>query len=280
MGAAGALSNALIPFAPTLDAGSEDAVIPKLPSRVYARRTHAKIPFLTGTNGDKGTLFSSFTSNYTTTEIREDLINSLRPSELAQDELESIIDQVLELYPDESALGSPYGTGNETFGSSSRFKRFSSIGAFRLGSIISCGTPVLTGLPEGGDKNFQSGRKQLNRLSSDCDDGVKSWEYVFTDPQSVPFLRVRSNLTLGLGSPANRTGALELSKVMVDYWISFAVGLDPNDGKGSKRPVWEEYSVNCPTVLQLENGNTSNVADDYGEGAMDLFLDNPVAFRH
>ena len=43
------------------------------------------------------------------------------------DELQSMIDEILALYSDDPALGSPYNTGNETFGLSSTYKRVSAI---------------------------------------------------------------------------------------------------------------------------------------------------------
>lgn len=41
--------------------------------------------------------------------------------------MEKVATRILELYPDVPALGSPYGTGNETFGLSSQYKRFAAI---------------------------------------------------------------------------------------------------------------------------------------------------------
>ena len=37
------------------------------------------------------------------------------------------VDKLLDLYPDVPALGSPFGTGNNTFGLSSQYKRASAI---------------------------------------------------------------------------------------------------------------------------------------------------------
>lgn len=50
---AGALSNSGVPFRPTLDPGSKDAVLPMLPSRVYAQGEFAKVPFISGVNRDE-----------------------------------------------------------------------------------------------------------------------------------------------------------------------------------------------------------------------------------
>lgn len=32
--------------------------------------------------------------------------------------------------------------------------------------------------------------------------------------------------------------AKELSSLMIDYWVSFATSLDPNDGKGLRRTLF------------------------------------------
>jgi acetylcholinesterase len=47
--------------------------------------------------------------------------------------LSKAIDAILALYPDVPALGSPYGTGNQTFGLDSNYKRFASF----CGSFLS-----------------------------------------------------------------------------------------------------------------------------------------------
>ena len=35
--------------------------------------------------------------------------------------------------------------------------------------------------------------------------------------------------------PDTSASALNLSRIMIDYWVSFATSLDPNDGHGSPR---------------------------------------------
>ena len=40
---------------------------------------------------------------------------------------DTILDRLLELYPDDPSLGSPYGTGNETFGLPVGWKRVASM---------------------------------------------------------------------------------------------------------------------------------------------------------
>jgi carboxylesterase type B len=48
-----------------------------------------------------------------------------------------------------------------------------------------------------------------------------------------------SELFFVYGRPANATlSSVVLSLQMIDYWISFATSLDPNDGRGSLRMLF------------------------------------------
>ena len=81
---------------------------------------------------------------------------------MAPRSFEEDVARLLELYPDVPALGSPYGTGNETFGLSSQYKRASAIA---------------------GDASFQATRRQWIRAASAA--GVKTFGYLFTDQNAA-----------------------------------------------------------------------------------------------
>ena len=49
------------------------------------------------------------------------------PSPLGPDALKAGMDKVISLYPDDPSAGSPFDTGNETFGTEPGFKRGSAI---------------------------------------------------------------------------------------------------------------------------------------------------------
>ena len=49
------------------------------------------------------------------------------PSPFGPDALKSAIDKVMSLYPDDPSAGSPFGTGNETFGTGPGYKREAAI---------------------------------------------------------------------------------------------------------------------------------------------------------
>ncbi len=56
-------------------------------------------------------------------ELRVDIIANFSPPIVQASQLSNAADKLLELYPDVPALGSPFNTGNETFGLSSQYKR-------------------------------------------------------------------------------------------------------------------------------------------------------------
>ena len=157
------------------------------------------------------------------------------PSRVSASEQSSVINGILELYPNVPALGSPFGTGNETFGLDPVYKQASAIL---------------------GDLTFTSLRRQLAQVNARH--GTKTYAYLFTDPQSstsspslggehsshitqetehergtrflVPHA---SEVAYVYGNPQNGPASVTLSQNMIDYWVSFATSLDPNDGHGN-----------------------------------------------
>ena len=85
-----------------------------------------------------------------------------------------------------------------------------------------------------GDVHFQAPRRFWTQTLS-----APSYAYLFTDPQpsANPALGVLHTAELpylfGNVSTAAPPKVANLSRAMLDYWISFAVSLTPNDGKGT-----------------------------------------------
>ena len=75
-----------------------------------------------------GTLFTPQNTN-SSSNIRNKILAISRPSLTAPPPpaLNATIDKLLELYPNVPALGSPFGTGNATFGLSPEYKRLSAV---------------------------------------------------------------------------------------------------------------------------------------------------------
>ncbi|KAJ2925706.1 hypothetical protein H1R20_g11389, partial [Candolleomyces eurysporus] len=229
---------------PALD-GHPGSVYLDLSSRLYAKGRFARIPFIAGTNLDEGTSFSSRES-LSNQALKDSLLALSSPRSGSQDGLGAALDQVLTLYPENPSVGSPYGTGDEPFGLPPSYKRESSI----IGDLV-----------------FDAPRRMLSEVAAKA--GVKLYGYLFTHPQPNPSSGVRHGseirFVFGQVPPTSPDGlppylppyenadeaSRNLSKIMMDYWISFAVTLNPNDGKGIQRRFMtlSELSVNSLTLL-------------------------------
>ncbi|KAJ2916219.1 hypothetical protein MD484_g4211, partial [Candolleomyces efflorescens] len=242
-------------FAPTLDSG-RNSLFPDLPSRIYSKGHFARLPFIAGTNLDEGTQFASQQPL-----AEEDLkamlvaINAYPGSSTGA--LETTTSKLLELYPADPAVGSPYRTGDELFGLPASYKRHSSI----LGDMI-----------------FEAPRRMLSQSAAKF--GVRSYAYQFTDPQAIAGQGVyhTAEIPYVYGQlPQTANGASQnLSLAMVDYWISFTTSLDPNDRKGVKRPTWPQYEFKNQKLLQLEGGNTTVVLDRFRKEAIEFLNSNAL----
>ncbi|EEB98239.1 hypothetical protein MPER_02291 [Moniliophthora perniciosa FA553] len=65
-----------------------------------------------------------------------------------------------------------------------------------------------------------------------------------------------------------------VSEQIIDYWVSFATSLNPNDGLGSD--LWPRYTVDDP----LNGSDTGPFLDTYRSDKFDFVDSNPVIFRH
>ena len=82
-----------------------------------------------------GTVFTS-RSLLTTADINASIIANYSPPLVTPADLQDAANTLLELYPDIPALGSPFNTGNETFGLLTGYKRAAAIVEFGLLSSI------------------------------------------------------------------------------------------------------------------------------------------------
>ncbi|KAI0824007.1 esterase 1 [Trametes gibbosa] len=256
-GAASGQSGEQFPWAPVIDGSG--GVIPDLPSKLLAAGQFSRLPFISGSNLDEGTQFvsTSISSDDQLTQFLDTFITPLGPTSSAE---QAQISGLLQLYPDDPAQGSPYGTGSNTFGLGSQYKRAAAIA---------------------GDIWFHSVRRAWNQAASA--QGVKVFAYLFSDPQAVgtPSQGVAHGSELGYvfqqpGTDPART----LSAIMKDYWISFATTLDPNDGIGNSRPQWQQYTPSNQAIMQLQGGNTTMIPDTYRAQQISFINSNPAAINH
>lgn len=91
------------------------------------------------------------------------------------------IKKLIQLYPDNPALGSPFGTGNETFGLSPGFKRYAAMREY-LSTLLEPRQGSDLKMAEG-DIMFQSQNKHFREVSVNA--GVPVYAYKFADPQNT-----------------------------------------------------------------------------------------------
>ncbi|KAK0447147.1 extracellular triacylglycerol lipase precursor [Armillaria borealis] len=263
------------PFDPALDGPS--GLLSDLPSRLWEKGEFATLPFISGTNLDEGTQFLPTNRSYTDEDIKDYMAATYSP--FPPTIPDAILERLLELYPDDPSLGSPYGTENETFGLPSGFKRVAAMG---------------------GDVTFDAQRRIWTQTAVQA--GVKAYGYQFTQnsslylsewgggfsiPKSIRLILRRSLVPHGseipfiygtLNSSAEPESSILLGEMMVDYWVSFATSLDPNDGLGISRPFWPQYTPENEVLLQLHGDNTTVIPDDYRKEQIDFIKDNAEVF--
>ncbi|KAF7366897.1 Carboxylic ester hydrolase [Mycena sanguinolenta] len=248
------------PWTPVIDGAG--GLIPTLPSILFKAGHFARLPFISGTNQDEGTLFTPTTVNSTEGVKQMDIATS-SPS-VSPALLEASVLTLLKLYPDDPALGSPFGTGNQTFGLSPQFKRAAAIN---------------------GDVAFHSQRRFWMNTAANA--GVPTFGYLFTQPQLPtvvpPFLGVShgSEVTYVYGAPTDTSAsAILISRLMTDYWVSFATSLTPNDGLGIPRPEWTQFTPKNEAVIQLNGANITMIPDNFRGEQMAFINSDPVIWRH
>ncbi|KAF5372524.1 hypothetical protein D9758_005270 [Tetrapyrgos nigripes] len=268
---------------PTLD----DDIIPRFPSTL--KPDHGLLEaVMIGSNKDEGTLYTDQTVN--SPEVISAIILGSPPSppnatpfqrQVQLQRLQRILKETLVLYPNIPSLGSPFDTGNETFGLDPEYKRTAAVS---------------------NDLIFESERRfHINKQLLPA--GISTFSYLFADPDAVPvqdfvigtpvpgslgvLLKVThsSEIFYVFGTLADRPEvnevtptAAKLSEMMMDYWISFANTLNPNDGKGSTRPNWPKYTAIRQQMMQLNGHNTTVIKDDFRKRQIALFNRDPTVF--
>ena len=150
----------LVLFVPVLD--GPNGLIPDMPSKLLSAGHFSKIPFIAGAVLDEGTEYVPQTIS-NDTQLVEYLIEAGDPfATNVSERFEQDIATLLQLYPNNPALGSPYGTGNETFGLSSEYKR----AAAMLGDV-----------------SFQAPRREWIQAATAV--GVTTNGYIFTDQNAA-----------------------------------------------------------------------------------------------
>ncbi|KAJ8080904.1 hypothetical protein PM082_017739 [Marasmius tenuissimus] len=259
-------------------------MVPDYPSQL-AYPDDSTVSIMYGNVLDEGTLFLPQSTN-STDDILAGMFNMISPSPQGDDELRQALSELLALYPDDPSAGSPFNTGDETFGLNKEYKRFAAI----ITDVLASSQRRLFG------KKF---------VTSKAASKAPLYMFLFADPDSVPVIprefqppegsyapgslgvphTAEINYVFGHLEIENSTmpqSAKDLSIQMMDYWISFAVELDPNDGRGSERPLWPEYfsssSADDPVLLQLKGDETEGIPDTFREAAIQFIVDHSLVF--
>ncbi|KJA24904.1 hypothetical protein HYPSUDRAFT_76245 [Hypholoma sublateritium FD-334 SS-4] len=254
-------------FLPVID--GPNGLLPDRPSLLPQR---SRLPALIGSNLDEGTLFVP--QDVTAPDqITQFLTQFTTPTTLVSPlALAATLEEVLNLYADVPALGSPFGTGNNTFGLAPEYKRFAAIQS---------------------DFLFQSARRTFSQQTSAA--GTRVFGYLFNDPDAVAqtaSLPATPPAPGSLGIPhsseldyvfntlVNKTPtAIALSRNIQDYWLSFATSLTPNDGRGARRPTWEQFTPKNQILMQLNGHATQLIPDNFRANGIQFFQNNPDALH-
>ncbi|KAK7455774.1 hypothetical protein VKT23_010806 [Stygiomarasmius scandens] len=272
-------------------------IVPDFPSNLKPRKGVVEA-VLIGSNLDEGTLITPQTIN--SSQSIQDLILSTPPSppnaspaerEAQLERLETILKQILKLYPNDPPLGSPFGTGNDTFGLNPEYKRYAAVAS---------------------DLIYQSYRRyMINEQLLKTE--IPVFSYLFTDPDAVPVpdfvsgtpapgslgVTHSSEIFYVFGDLAVVTPtATDLSNSMMDYWISFANSFTPNDEEDNARGsilhlwsyyvspmfepglLWPGYTQENQVLLQLNGHNTTVIPDNFREEQIAIFNQNQAIFAH
>ncbi|KAI0766817.1 Alpha/Beta hydrolase protein, partial [Irpex lacteus] len=189
----------------------------------------ANVPFVAGDVDDEGTLFTLTLTNITTNDgVHAYISSNYFPNATAAE-----IDQLLKLYPDDVAQGSPFDTGSAN-AVTPEFKR---LAAFQ------------------GDFLFDGPRRFLLQNRADKQ---PAWSYVSKRLKSLP----------DLGSYHTSDLSIFSGNDMADYLINFVNYHNPN-GKGNTS--WPQYASTNPVLFTFLEGNVTHALskDDFRTEAID-----------
>ncbi|KAJ6482645.1 carotenoid ester lipase precursor [Mycena sanguinolenta] len=213
-------------------------LIPRNPVEMVQSGALLKVPVMVGNSDDEGTLFAYTSVNNVTTD--SEFVSYVHSNYLPTGTSTQIA-RVAELYPEDPAQGSPFGTGSANQ-LTPEFKRSA---AFQ-------GDLYLTGL-----------RRLLVQHASKTQN---TWSWLSKRGKSTPYLGAYHTSDMPLWFPTNATDPEE--SAAVDALINFINTLDPNVSAApqASHPAiyWPKYQANSTALLTLSDPASINItADDF-----------------
>ncbi|KAK0241270.1 extracellular triacylglycerol lipase precursor [Armillaria nabsnona] len=121
-----------------------------------------------------------------------------------------------------------------------------------------------------GDSMFDSPRRYWTQTAVQA--GVKAYGYQFTQRLST------TPAKFGVPPHTSELDFVHGSLGTLNESVSSNL-LDPNDGLGTSRPVWPQYTPEDKVSLQLNGDNMTIIPDDYRKEQIDFISDNPIIFH-
>lgn len=222
--------------------------LPDSPDILAKEGKMVQVPIIVGDQEDEGTLFSLFQSNLST---EADLVSYLM-NPFFFDANETVVSQLVDMYSDNHAYGSPFRTINFINNWYPQFKR--------LAAIL-------------GDLTFTLTRRATLDVTTSL--GMKSWSYLSSYDHGTPIL----GTTHGSDLLQVFFGVLPdyASSAFRAYYISFVNHLDPNAGTNGTYPDWPEWG-GSRQLLNMNAHNSQFIADDFRQDVLDFLLANEQSF--
>nr|GAT60463.1 predicted protein [Mycena chlorophos] len=235
-----------------------------------------RVAFLMGSNTDEGRSFAPLGAN-TTAEVTADLSRSVPNSK--------DLDRLLELYPDEPALGCPFNTGdfqlnpiqNGAFGTpGAQNKRVQAI----TGDIMMAAGPRLLGQLLSKEVPFYKYR--FNHVPWSVSFSVEDFighftevGYAFNTQNNDTDFWITNHFTATYLGPTAPIEDRFLGVYMSRSWAAFAATGDPNNANVTTKLKWPKYSEGAENIVWQTQGSMIE-KDDYRQEGMQYIIDNVI----
>ncbi|VUC29770.1 unnamed protein product [Clonostachys rosea] len=225
-------------FVPRTD--PKDTFLPSSTFDLLKAQKIAQVPVLSGTQDDEGTLFGLSMLNSTNSTTLTKALHDLYPV-VSSDVFES----VLNVYPDQPSLGSPFDTGN----ANQLYQGYK-----RNAAIV-------------GDLAFHFQKRAFHEAVASK---LKIWNFNSKYGKATPFLGTFHGSDLGLMSSGQPSVPYQ---AILQYYISFINFLDPNKlGQNGEVPNWPQWDTNGKKMMEFRDNATSVVTDNARQEAYEYFV--------